>query len=86
VFRRPADAIRCASEASEGVRQLGLEIRTGIHLGEAEVMGPKVGGLAVNTGARIMSVGEAGEVLVSATVRDAVAGKDIASRITGSTD
>jgi class 3 adenylate cyclase len=77
-FNRPADAIRCASEASEDVRQFGLEIRAGIHLGEAEVMGPKVGGLAVNTGARIMAVGKAGEVLVSATVRDAVAGKDIA--------
>ena len=78
VFTKPADAIRCANDVSEDVRELGLEIRAGIHLGEAEVMGPKVGGLAVNTGARIMSVGKAGEVLVSATVRDAVAGKEIA--------
>jgi class 3 adenylate cyclase len=77
VFHRPADAIRCATDVSEDVRQLGLEIRAGIHLGEAEVMGSKVGGVVVNTGARIMSVGKAGEVLISATVRDAVAGKDI---------
>ena len=62
---------------SEGVRGFGLEIRAGLHLGEAEVMGDKVGGVAVNTGARIMSLGKAGEVLVSATVRDAAAGKGI---------
>ena len=77
-FPRPAEAIRCACEVSEAVREFGLEIRAGLHLGEAEVMGPKVGGLAVNTGARIMALGKAGEVLVSATVREAVAGKDIA--------
>ena len=76
-FSRPAEAIRCACDVSEAVREFGLEIRAGLHLGEAEVMGPKVGGLAVNTGARIMALGKAGEVLVSATVRDAVAGKDI---------
>jgi class 3 adenylate cyclase len=54
-FSRPAEAIRCAIEISEGVRELGLEIRAGLHLGEAEVMGPKVGGVAVNTAARIMA-------------------------------
>ena len=77
VFARPAEAIRCAIEIGDGVRELGLEIRAGLHLGEAEVMGPKVGGVAVNTAARIMALGKAGEVLVSATVRDAVAGKGI---------
>ena len=77
VFARPAEAIRCAVEISDGVRELGLEIRAGLHLGEAEVMGPKVGGVAVNTAARIMALGKAGEVLVSATARDAVAGKGI---------
>lgn len=77
VFAKPADAIRCAVDVSQGVREFGLEIRAGLHLGEAEVIGDKVGGVAVNTGARIMSLGEAGEVLVSATVRDAVAGKGI---------
>jgi len=77
-FPRPADAIRCACEVAEGVRQFGLEIRAGLNLGEAEIMGGKVGGLVVNTGARIMAIGTAGEVLVSSTVRDAVAGKGLA--------
>lgn len=76
-FDKPAEAIRCAFEASEGVREIGLEIRAGLHLGEAEVIGPKVGGVVVNAGARIMGVGKAGEILVSSTVRDAVAGKGI---------
>lgn len=76
-FAKPADAIRCAVEVSDGVRSFGLEIRAGLHLGEAEIMDQKVGGVVVNTGARIMSIGKPGEVLVSATVRDAVAGKDI---------
>jgi class 3 adenylate cyclase len=76
-FSKPADAIRCAVEVSDGVHEFGLEIRAGLHLGEAEIMGEKVGGVAVNTGARIMSLGTSGEVLVSATIRDAVAGKDI---------
>jgi class 3 adenylate cyclase len=76
-FSRPAEAIRCAIEISDGVRAFGLEIRAGLHLGEAEVMGSKVGGVAVNTAARIMALGKAGEVLVSGTVRDAVAGKGI---------
>jgi hypothetical protein len=62
---------------SEGIRDFGLEIRAGLHLGEAEVMGDEVGGVAVNIAARIMSLGKAGEVLVSATVRDAAAGKGI---------
>ena len=77
VFPRPAEAVRSAVEISNGVRGLGLEIRAGIHLGEAEVMGSKVGGAAVNTAARIMSLAGAGEVLVSRTVRDAIAGKGI---------
>jgi class 3 adenylate cyclase len=76
-FGRPADAIRCAAEVSEGVHEFGLEVRAGIHLGEAEVMGPKVGGVVVNTAARIMALGKGGEVLVSATVRESVAGKGI---------
>jgi class 3 adenylate cyclase len=77
VFPRPAEAVRCAVEIADEVRELGLEIRAGMHLGEAEVMGSKVGGLVVNTAARIMSLGGAGEVLVSQTVRDAIAGKGL---------
>jgi class 3 adenylate cyclase len=73
-FDRPADAIRCACAISDEVRTLGIEIRAGIHLGEAEVLENKVGGIAVNVGARVMAVAEGGEVLVSSTLRDAVAG------------
>ena len=73
-FEQPADAIRCACAISDAVRDLGVEIRAGLHLGEAEVLDGKVGGIAVNVGARVMGVGEGGEVLVSSTLRDAVAG------------
>jgi class 3 adenylate cyclase len=73
-FDRPADAIRCASAISDGVRELGIEIRAGLHVGEVELLDGKVGGFAVNVGARVMGAGKAGEVLVSSTLRDAVAG------------
>ena len=73
-FERPADAIRCACAISDGVRELGVEIRAGLHVGEVEVLEGKVGGFAVNVGARVMGVGKPGEVLVSSTLRDAVAG------------
>jgi class 3 adenylate cyclase len=73
-FDRPADAIRCACAISDEVRELGIEIRAGLHVGEAEVVENKVGGIVVNVAARVMGVGKAGEVLVSSTVRDAVAG------------
>ena len=55
-FDRPADAIRCACAISDDVRELGIEIRAGLHLGEAEVLEHKVGGIAVNVGARVMGV------------------------------
>jgi len=77
-FDRPADAIRCACAISDGVRELGIEIRAGLHLGEAEVLEHKVGGVAVNVGARVMGVAKGGEVLVSSTLRDAVAGSGFA--------
>ena len=73
-FDRPAEAIRCACRISDEVRELGLEIRAGLHLGEAEVLEGKVGGFAVNVGARVMGVAKGGEVLVSSTLRDAVSG------------
>ena len=56
----------------------GIEIRAGLHLGEAEVLEHKVGGIAVNVGARVMGVAKGGEVLVSSTLRDAVAGSGFA--------
>jgi class 3 adenylate cyclase len=77
-FDRPADAIRCACAISDGVHELGIEIRAGIHVGEAEVLERKVGGIAVNVAARVMGVAKGGEVLVSSTLRDAVAGSGFA--------
>lgn len=77
-FDRPADAIRCACAISDEVRELGIEIRAGIHVGEAEILEHKVGGIAVNVGARVMGVAKGGEVLVSSTLRDAAAGSGFA--------
>jgi class 3 adenylate cyclase len=77
-FDRPADAIRCACAISDGVREVGIEIRAGIHVGEAEVFEHKVGGIAVNVAARVIGVAKGGEVLVSSTLRDAVAGSGFA--------
>jgi len=73
-FDGPARAIRCASAIENGVSVLGLQIRAGVHTGECELFGDKVAGLAVHTGARVTSLAEPGEVLVSQTVKDLVAG------------
>jgi len=73
-FAQPADAIACAIEAADAVARLGIEIRAGIHTGEVEPMGKKVGGIAVHLGARILGVAEPGQILVSSTVRDLVTG------------
>jgi len=77
-FDGPARAIRCGTAIGSDVRSLGLEVRVGIHTGECEVMGAKVGGIAVHIGARVAGRAEAGEVLVSGTVKDLVAGSGIA--------
>lgn len=77
-FDGPARAIRCALAAVEGARRLGLEIRAGLHTGECELMGDKLGGIAVHVGARVMASAAPGEVLVSSTVKDLVAGAGIA--------
>jgi class 3 adenylate cyclase len=76
-FDGPARAIRCASAIENGVRAIGLEIRAGVHTGECEVFAEKVAGLAVHTGARVASQARPGEVLVSSTVKDLVAGSGI---------
>jgi class 3 adenylate cyclase len=76
-FDGPARAIRCASAAVNGVRSLGLEIRAGVHTGECELLGDKVAGVAVHTGARVASVAAPSEVLVSQTVKDLVAGSGL---------
>jgi class 3 adenylate cyclase len=77
VFDGPARAVRCACAIRDAVRALGLELRTGLHTGECEVAGPKVSGIAVHTGARVMAAARPEEVLVSATVKDLVAGSGI---------
>jgi pimeloyl-ACP methyl ester carboxylesterase len=77
-FDGPARAIRCASAAIDSVRGLGLEIRAGVHTGECEVVGEKLGGIAVHIGARVAAKASAGEILVSGTVKDLVAGSGIA--------
>jgi class 3 adenylate cyclase/DNA-binding beta-propeller fold protein YncE len=76
VFDHPADAIACACLLADEVRASGLEVRSGIHMGEAETAGPKPGGIAVHIGARVCSQAGPGQVLVSATVRDVVRGSE----------
>jgi class 3 adenylate cyclase len=73
-FDGPARAIRCACAIRDAVAGLGIEVRAGLHTGECEVLGPKVSGIAVHTGARICATADPGEVRVSSTVRDLVAG------------
>ena len=76
-FDGPARAIRCAVAIRDAVHDLGLDIRAGLHTGECELLADKVAGIAVHTGARVASLAGAGEVLVSATVRDLVSGSGI---------
>ncbi|MEA2199053.1 MAG: hypothetical protein QOJ25_3104 [Solirubrobacteraceae bacterium] len=76
-FDGPARAIRCASALRETARAHDLEVRTGLHTGEIEVMGNDVGGLAVHIGARVAAIAAPGEVLVSGTVKDLVVGSGI---------
>jgi pimeloyl-ACP methyl ester carboxylesterase len=76
-FDGPARAVRCACEIAAAVRPLGIEVRIGLHTGECEVMKGKVGGIAVHIGARVGALAGAGEVLVSGTVKDLVAGSGI---------
>ncbi len=76
-FDGPARAIRCACALRDAVRALGIEVRVGLHTGECEVIGPKLGGIAVHIGARVAAQARAGEVLVSSTVKDLVAGSGL---------
>jgi len=76
-FEGPARAIRCACAARDEIRSLGMEIRAGVHTGECELVGGKVAGLAVNIGARVVDAAGPGEVFVSSTVKDLVAGSGI---------
>jgi class 3 adenylate cyclase len=76
-FDGPARAIECARAIAEGVGALGLEIRAGLHTGEIEARGDDVAGMAVNVASRVVDLGGPGEVLVSSTVKDLVAGSGI---------
>jgi class 3 adenylate cyclase len=73
-FDGPARAISCARAIVQASASLGLQVRAGIHTGECEVAGPKITGLAVHVGARVAAAAAPGEVLVSGTVKDLVAG------------
>ena len=77
-FDGPARAIRCAAAIRAAVRPLGLELRAGLHTGEVDVVDDDVHGIAVAIAARVASTAAPGEVLVSRTVRDLVAGSGIA--------
>ena len=73
-FDGPARAMACARAIVDGARELDLDVRSGIHTGECELVGEKIAGIAVVTGSRISSLAAPGEVLVSSTVKDLVAG------------
>ena len=76
-FDGPARAIRCAQAIIPAVRPLDLEVRAGLHTGEVELADGKVAGIAVNIGARVAAQAASGEVLVSSTVKDLVAGSGL---------
>ena len=76
-FDGPGRAIRCARAAQAEVARLGLEMRAGLHTGEREVIDSDIGGIAVNIGSRVGALAGPGEVLVSSTVKDLVAGSGI---------
>ena len=77
-FDGPARGVRCAWAIVDAVHALGLEVRAGVHTGEVETINDKVGGVAVNIGARIAALAGPGEVLVSSTVKDLTAGSGLA--------
>jgi len=76
-FDGPARAVRCAQAITAAVQGLGLEVRAGVHTGELETVAGKVGGIAVNIGARVGAIAGPSEVLVSSTVRDLVSGSGL---------
>jgi class 3 adenylate cyclase len=76
LFDRPGRGIRCATGFRDRMRDSGVEIRAGVHTGEVQLRGDDVGGIGVHVAARVMAAAAPGEVLVSSTVRDLVAGSD----------
>jgi class 3 adenylate cyclase len=79
----PARAIRCALEVVTQVRDLGIEVRAGVHTGECEVIDGKIGGIAVSIGARISTLASPSQVLISQTVKDLVAGSGLSFQDAG---
>ena len=76
-FDGPARAVRCGRAIADAVKSLNIQIRAGVHTGECEVMGEKLGGIAVHTGARVAALAAPDEILVSSTVKDLVAGSGL---------
>jgi class 3 adenylate cyclase len=76
-FDGPARAIRCAAEIVTDIEEQGLQVRAGLHTGECELVDGAVRGIAVHTGARVMALAQPGEVLISSTVKDLVAGSGL---------
>ena len=76
-FDSPARAIQCARAIRDGVKQLGLDVRTGIHTGECEIMGSDIAGIAVHIASRVVTVAGPSEILVSSTVRELVTGSGL---------
>src|SRR5579872_6111314 len=83
-FDGPGRGIRCASSIVAAVKPLSVEVRAGLHTGEVELMGDNIGGLAVHIAARISAEARAGEVVVSSTTKDLVAGSGITFESRGS--
>jgi len=82
-FDGPARAIRCACAIAKGAREVGIEIRAGLHTGECELLDGKIEGIAVHIGARVAALAAPGEVLVSSTVKELVVGSGIEFRDRG---
>jgi class 3 adenylate cyclase len=76
-FAGPAMAMRCAESLREGMAELGIELRSGVHTGECEAIGDDLGGMAVHIGARVGAFAGAGEIVVSSTVKELVVGSDM---------
>ncbi len=76
-FDRPGHAVLCADAIVKSVEPIGLEVRTGVHTGEIELIGDDVGGIAVHIGARVAALAGGGEVVVSSTVKDLVVGSGL---------